>query len=96
MLCDAALQLHNMQCMPAQTRMRAPARLQAMLQLLARVRLTPPAAAICTSPALSAPAARCVVTRLLEQAVSTATAGPRRPQLKLMRPAVTLRCAPVA
>ena len=44
------------------------------------VKLTPPTAADAHCPSASALAAVCAATRLLLQAVSTDTAGPRRPK----------------
>ena len=45
------------------------------------VRLAPAASATEQPPSASAPAAVCAATRLLLQAVSTDTAGPRRPKV---------------
>ncbi|GAB3823430.1 hypothetical protein GCM10027610_000340 [Dactylosporangium cerinum] len=58
--------------------------------------VTPPASAIVHSPCRSACAARCTATSDDEQAVSTVTAGPSRPNVYATRPDTALPAVPVA
>ncbi|PSK61467.1 hypothetical protein B0E53_06634 [Micromonospora sp. MH33] len=59
------------------------------------ITVTPPARARSHSPDRSACTARCRATRLEEQAVSTVTAGPSRPNVYATRPDTTLPELPV-
>ncbi len=58
-------------------------------------RLTPPASTVSLSPERSERSARWMATSEEEQAVSTATAGPRSPRAKEIRPAAAFSAVPV-
>ncbi|GAA2552877.1 hypothetical protein GCM10010435_24000 [Winogradskya consettensis] len=60
------------------------------------ITVTPPAIAIVQSPRRSDWMARCNATSADEQAVSTVTAGPSRPNVYATRPDSTLAAVPVA